>query len=277
MGDSDRIKNRIKGIVVSIVLNGLFLLVLMSFSLPVVPPVHYEAGILFDFTDREEEPPQPMPIMRIMGEENSSKVNEPSRQKGPNGGIEVAPLYVPLSDKTRSARPNKQVAAKPATAGDDGDIERYEPERNKSNPRSLYQSSNNGTEDLDNKTNLQGTGHSLFPGTGSSDEPTRGPNAAIGTFVQEKGVGFSLAGRSVAGRLPLPAYQVQKEGKVVVEVTVDRDGNVVRANAILKGSTITDAQLIRAAEEAAKKSRFNSDGKATVMQTGTITYHFKLQ
>lgn len=87
-------------------------------------------------------------------------------------------------------------------------------------------------------------------------------------------VTHSLSGRSVVGGFPLPAYNSQNQGTVVVEVTVNQEGKVTKARAIGKGSTIQDAKLSRAAEEAALKARFNVKKDAPISQIGTITYHF---
>lgn len=229
---------------------------------PQPPPE--EEGILLELLEEK----QPVPIA-VVGGRNPQRVNDPGNH------IEVAPPDVRPSDRTRAPRPDNRPDARPSTTGDQGDVERYEPPQPQVNPQALFHSNNTGTEELDNKTNLKGD--NTFPGTGTSNDPTRGPNATPGSFTQQKGVGFSLAGRSASGKWPLPEYKVQKEGRVVVSVTVDKQGKVVRAVGGVKGSTTTDAQLVKAAEEAAKKATFNADSKAANLQVGTITYIFTLE
>ncbi len=90
------------------------------------------------------------------------------------------------------------------------------------------------------------------------------------------GGSFSLDGRALIGSLPQAAYSVQEEGNVVVEIRVDRNGNVVSATARLQGSTTSNTTLWKAAVEAAKKAKFNVSQSATAVQVGTITYHFRL-
>ncbi len=87
---------------------------------------------------------------------------------------------------------------------------------------------------------------------------------------------FSLAGRGSL-TLPTPKYSSQSEGKVVVEITVDREGNVVKANPTIKGSTVQDDKLFEAAKDAAMKAKFNVKSDAPAYQVGTITYNFRLQ
>ena len=87
---------------------------------------------------------------------------------------------------------------------------------------------------------------------------------------------YSLGGRSIGpGGLPRPTYNVQEEGRVVVDITVNPAGQVI-ATGINRQTNTVSAALRRAAEEAAKKARFN-EVSGTNNQTGTITYYFKLK
>ena len=88
---------------------------------------------------------------------------------------------------------------------------------------------------------------------------------------------FSLAGRSVHGRMGQPVNTSNKQGRVVVEITVDQQGRVVQAKARAAGSTVEDTELWRSAEKAAMETLFNVDTRAAVMQRGTITYIFRLR
>ena len=87
---------------------------------------------------------------------------------------------------------------------------------------------------------------------------------------------FDLNGRSLgSGGLPMPVYNVQDEGRVVVTITVNPAGQVI-GTSINKRTNTVNASLRKAAEEAARKARFNQvDGVNN--QTGTITYYFKLK
>ncbi|MGZ2371156.1 TonB family protein [Ancylomarina sp. YFZ004] len=90
-----------------------------------------------------------------------------------------------------------------------------------------------------------------------------------------KGYSFDLKGRNSIS-IPKPKYDLQESGKVVVEVTVDRNGKVTSARPGVTGSTTTNITLLEAAKRAALKAKFNSDSKAPAYQRGTITYHFQL-
>lgn len=117
----------------------------------------------------------------------------------------------------------------------------------------------------------KGTGTS---GSGLEGSPTG--NAAEGKSSGVGGYGtFDLNGRSLGGSLPMPVYNVQDEGRVVVTITVNPTGQVI-STSINKRTNTVNASLRKAAEEAARKARFNSvDGVNN--QTGTITYYFKLK
>lgn len=116
-----------------------------------------------------------------------------------------------------------------------------------------------------------------------STEPVQGvPGSAEGNSDQGKteGVGsygtWDLNGRGMMGALPRPDYAgIQDEGRVVVTITVDPDGNVVAASINNRTNTVSQ-QLRNSAIAAAKKTKFNKvDGVESV--TGTITYYFKLK
>jgi TonB family protein len=118
-------------------------------------------------------------------------------------------------------------------------------------------------------------------GTGNQGYVTGDPNSKNrvggGTGNGSRGSGYSLSGRSLVGTLPKPYYQSNEEGTVVVEIVVDRNGNVINANPVLKGTTTSDPTLRKAAVDAAMKAKFNADAKAVNNQKGTITYKFSLQ
>ena len=92
----------------------------------------------------------------------------------------------------------------------------------------------------------------------------------------DKGISYSLQGRGFQA-LPPPKYDYQGEGRVVVEVSVDRAGKVVQATPGTKGSTTLDEYLLRVAKEAALGARFKVKQDAPAIQKGTITYNFKLK
>ena len=112
-------------------------------------------------------------------------------------------------------------------------------------------------------------------GTGIQGSPTG--NSAEGQTSGTGGYGtFDLNGRSLGiGGLPRPVYNVQEEGRVVVTITVNPAGQVIHTS-INKRTNTANAALRKAAEDAARKARFNAVSGVN-NQTGTITYYFKLK
>ena len=117
-------------------------------------------------------------------------------------------------------------------------------------------------------------------GTGTTGFGLEGSPTGNSSEGKSSGVGgygtFDLNGRSLgSGGLPMPVYNVQDEGRVVVTITVNPAGQVI-STSINKRTNTVNASLRKAAEEAARKARFNQvDGVNN--QTGTITYYFKLK
>lgn len=112
---------------------------------------------------------------------------------------------------------------------------------------------------------------------GTGTEGSKEGNSSTGTKTGTGGYGtFDLGGRSLGtGSLPKPAYNVQEEGRVVVNITVNPAGQVISTGINPQTNTVSSA-LRKAAEDAAKKARFNTvDGVTN--QTGTITYYFNLR
>lgn len=112
-------------------------------------------------------------------------------------------------------------------------------------------------------------------GTGMQGSPTG--NSSTGATTGTGGYGtFNLGGRSIGeGGLPRPVYNVQDEGKVVVTITVNPAGRVISTSINRQTNTVNPA-LRKAAEDAAKKARFNTVSGLN-NQTGTITYYFNLK
>lgn len=120
--------------------------------------------------------------------------------------------------------------------------------------------------------NSQGDAES---GTGNQGSPfgnaDHGANEGVGGFGT-----FNLNGRSIgAGGLPRPAYTIQEEGRIVINITVDPKGNVIFTE-IGRGTTIDNASMRRSALEAARKAKFNAISGAN-NQSGTITYNYKFK
>ena len=76
--------------------------------------------------------------------------------------------------------------------------------------------------------------------------------------------------------LPNPTYLAYDGGKVIVDISVNRNGKVVRA-VPRKSSSVQSEQLYILAESAALQTVFNPSPTAPAVQTGTIHYTFIAQ
>ncbi len=88
---------------------------------------------------------------------------------------------------------------------------------------------------------------------------------------------FSLEGRTLVGNIVPPQYNKNMEGKIVIVIRVNREGEVTDASYSPQNSTISDAQMIESARKAALQTRFSRNTNALFVQTGTITYNFRLK
>ena len=133
------------------------------------------------------------------------------------------------------------------------------------NRRAIFHSNKGGVdepEDLGNPYAREGD-ENLASGDGGGLNP-------VGNDQLDEG----LRGRGLVGNLPVPSYPGNVSGKIVIRVTVDQHGRVTAAAYEPKGSTSSDAALVAAAIEAAKRARFTES--RSFVQGGTITYNFKL-
>jgi TonB family protein len=116
-------------------------------------------------------------------------------------------------------------------------------------------------------TDTHGTG-----GIGGGDGGGNGPGNGLGNGPGSGGYGFSLFGRSVVTPPKLPK-DTKEEGKVVVEITVDKNGNVLTAEANGRGTNTNNSMLKSLARQAALATKFNVSGQFEE-QKGTITIVF---
>lgn len=130
------------------------------------------------------------------------------------------------------------------------------------NPNYSYKPSNN-TGNNQGETNKPG-----YQGNPNGNPDATSPKGSSGS-----GVSYDLGGRS-SKFLPRPEYNSPETGTVVVSITVDRNGKVIKAIAGAKGTTTTDGGLKELARQAAMRATFDAKPGAPEEQVGTITYKF---
>lgn len=115
-----------------------------------------------------------------------------------------------------------------------------------------------------------GTGNGTGTGSGSGSGSGGGSGSGSGG-----GVGYSLGNRKALSK-PAPNYNCNEEGKVVVEVSVDKNGKTIAATPGIKGTTNTAKCLLDQARIAAMNTKWQASEDAPERQIGKIIYSFSL-
>ncbi len=87
--------------------------------------------------------------------------------------------------------------------------------------------------------------------------------------------GYGLNGRSLVSKGKVQ-QECNEEGRVVVKITVDRNGKVIDAQAGVKGTTNSHPCLLEPATKTAFMHKWNLDSKAPSQQIGFVVVNFKL-
>lgn len=120
-----------------------------------------------------------------------------------------------------------------------------------------------------------GSGTGTGGGNGSGDGIGTGSGYGPGTGSGSGGGnGWKLNGRKLASSSK-QTQDCNEYGTVVVEVKVNRNGNVI-ATKYTKGTTNTSSCLVEPAYATARSYKWQPDPNAPEVQTGTITVNFKL-
>lgn len=282
---------RNKGIIGTAVIHAVafVLLIVLGFSAP--PPPETEEGILVNFGTDETGigliEPSPAPSMEeasipLPAESTVTAEDEPLLTQDTEEAPEVKKV-----DPEAERRKLEQIEAEKRRRAEleterirkeQEELERKRIEAEKKRQSDIM----NRTRDALAGAKNSGTtsrGEGVAGGQGNQGSPTGSPeskNRGEGSGLGDKGISYDLAGRGVQ-RLPLPEYNYQGEGRVVVEVSVDRSGKVTQAVAGIRGSNTLDEYLLKVAREAALKAQFDANPDAPVIQKGTITYNFILK
>ena len=130
-----------------------------------------------------------------------------------------------------------------------------------------------------NKGNANGSLNSNgYLGNGSGNGTGGGNGTGNGTGNgggNGGGSGYSLGNRKALNK-PQPDYTCQEQGRVAVQVSVDRNGNTISVIAGVQGTTNTAKCLLDQARIAAMNTKWQADSNAPEKQVGKIIYTFSL-
>jgi TonB family protein len=254
------------GIAGTVIINTTLLLLLLFTYITLSKPVSTEGGILINFGDVESAEGLYEPALNAQ-QATAAPENDVLTAKSEEGLLtqdhEEAPaIKNPVVTKKTVTKPVNETPVKPKVT--------TEIKKPVVNSKALYKSSGQSTTE-------SGSSEGIYKGSGNMGDPsgsTESDNYAKG--LGGNGIAFNLNGRNPI-YLQEPEFKIQKEGAVVVEITVDKTGRVISATPGVKGSTLVDNTLYAAAKKAALESKFDLNDNAPERQIGTITYHFKLQ
>ena len=261
-------KDRLTAVLTTALFHGVLLLCFLLFGLSTPLPLPEEEGVLVslgfdDFGMGETQPLTASPPVvaaqpsvpatqaeEVVTQEVEESVHIPDRV--------VRPRQEPPRPEATPREPTPQAAATTPAP----EPERPQPQVDQ---RALFPGSDQRS------TASQQQGQTGTPGSQGRPEGAIDGEGSQG--AGQGGVEFNLSGRR-ANSLPLPNYTSSAQGRVVVDIIVNRQGQVVRATAGARGTTTSNQELWRQAEEAARRARFDVSVNAPEEQRGTITYSF---
>jgi TonB family protein len=280
-----------KGIAGTAVIHLILLLLLVFVSFSVSPPPETEEGILVNFGTDDTgsgmiEPSQPAVQQETSppppSDATIKSVEEPLITQNDEEAPEVKKVDPDAEkkrlEKTEADRKKREQLEAERIKKEEEETERKRIEAEQKRQADIMNRTKNALANSKNAgTNTTSEGNTGGAGnqgvtSGDVNSNVRGDGGGLGV----KGISYNLQGRG-SQKLVSPKYEYQEGGKVVVEVSVDRDGKVTQAVPGIKGSTTLDEYLLKVAKDAAMEARFEPKPDAPVIQKGTITYNFILK
>jgi len=252
-------KDRRKGLIGTIVFHVALLLIFMMVGLSQPNPLPEEEGaeIEFGWTDSgsgDIESPVISPDMNP--EEVASEQVDASS--------EVVEESVPTQEESPVSTPETKPKPKPKT-------DPKPKEEPKPKPSNALQ---NAMKDVFNSPKGGGSEGEDDKGLGNTGSPDGSPSGK--GVMGGSGNGWELEGRGYKGGAAV-TEKPNEEGKVVLNIWVDKNGKVSRTSPNLAESNTTSQYLFNLAKAAAMNASFTSDPSAAVEQKGKLTFFFLLQ
>lgn len=272
---SEFIKKHKKGIIGTIFFHAIIVTVFILFGYSTPLPLPGEEGILINFGEDDLgigqfEPQVSESAQQEPVQESQEPVQESATSPTDNGSVTQDFEEAPAVKEKGKKEETEEIKKETETETKEEKTEEKKEER-EVNEQALFPGRDKEKEESTSEgiTKEEGNQGSI---TGSTESDNYSDLNSSGN----EGVDYSLDGRNPE-LLPKPEYNYQIEGKVVVEITVDKYGNVTDANPGFKGSTTLEESLLKAAKNAALKAKFDRKPDAPAYQKGTITYYFRLQ
>ena len=279
-------KSKVTGIIGTVVLH-IFVVLLLLFCSLTRPEIQEEGGVPVMLGNTQmaqgDADPYTMTEVDVLPQPETSvpepEVTPEPEVKQPMITQDDEPSIQVKKEKPKEEKPKKEVTpkkkqeTKPVVTKPK---EKTEAEKRAEAEKAAAEAAANKIAGAFGKGAQMGNKGSATSGQGVQGKPDG--NSTTGGMVGMGGVDFDLNGRSVGpGGLPRPVYNNGKEGGIVVVIiVVNPAGKVISTEINLRRTNTVNSVLRKAAEDAARKARFNAvDGVGD--QSGTITYYFKLK
>jgi colicin import membrane protein len=284
-------KNKVRGIFGTILFHIGLLLILLFLALRTPLPLPGEEGVLVNLGYGETGMGIDQQLEEASAEPLPKPVNarvEPAKEEYLTQDVEEAPAIKEKKvDKKveKKKDPEKEIKKPEPEPEPVKEIVPPEPEpepKPQANPKAMYKgkgttgAQGGQTGQPGDQGQPNGTPGALLYKGGGGEGNGIGNGKGTGTGPGDgsgNGISYSLGGRGSL-KLHKPSYDSKEQGKVVVTIKVDKNGNVTSAVAGAKGTNVSDQTLWQLAKDAALKSKFASDPNAPDTQVGTITYNF---
>ncbi len=251
-------KHKLFGIVMTIAFHAIALILLFTLCFRTPLPLPGEAGVEVNLGMYAQA------MRQANNESTSQQVNETPQQQVKETLTEDVEEDIVSEDEEAPS-----IEDKPKEIEDIRESEKVEEiveEKPIVNQRAMFQAPKDKQNTTSEGNEPEGIGEQGSP-NGLKDIDRYEGNGGSGG-----GPAYDLGGRG-AKSISSPSKDFSEEGKVVVDIWVDKEGRVQRTE-IGKGTTITNSSMRASALQAAKSSIFNKDENAAELQKGTITYTF---
>lgn len=252
-------KNKRTGLITTVAVHLGLLLLFAFFGMSYMEPPPEEEGITINFgysdvgqNNADESTPTPNPTPPA-----ETQVSEPTPQEV----VEEEVITQDVEEAPSMEQEKKEEEVKEVV---EPKKEEPKPDQNLSDAINKWKDTKSKSGGGDGETDQSGD-------QGNPDGDKNSKNYSGGG--NGNGLTFSLAGRSMV-ESPTIKDNSQETGKVIVDIIVDKAGNVVRASPGARGSTTTSSELYKIAKEAALNTKFNANPDAREEQKGQMTFIF---
>jgi len=245
-----------KGMLVSLALHALFLLIMLGFTLEAPFPPPLEQGIAIQFGGDHD---------------SNGKTDQNGRDREESAHSRSQPSSPEQSERHQTTTNVVTQNLEEAPSLRDGLAEQNKQKNvpNAIDKRGLYRGSRAPEKARQNSSSGRRGSHEGKPQGGQEGDPR---NNGLMDFPD-----FSLLGRRLLS-FDKPEDQSQLRGVVVLNISVNLQGQVLQAELNTKKSTISRPDIVERCKVSARKFRFSKadNHRAPPLQQGSITFRFEL-